>query len=108
MFDVATELVAGGALRRCDVRARPRPRSAARALVELVGLVGYYTMVAMTLNAFEVPAPDGAPGLPPTAGAEPRRGYQSDDFIRAIAISTWPSSASTRSASAMVCASASG
>jgi 4-carboxymuconolactone decarboxylase len=33
-------------------------------LVELVGLVGYYTMVAMTLNAFAVPAPQGAPRLP--------------------------------------------
>ncbi len=33
-------------------------------LVELVGLVGYYTLVAMTLNAFEVPAPEGAPRLP--------------------------------------------
>jgi 4-carboxymuconolactone decarboxylase len=33
-------------------------------LVELVALVGYYTLVAFTLNAFEVPAPDGAPRLP--------------------------------------------
>lgn len=32
-------------------------------LVELVGLVGYYTMVAMTLNAFAVPVPDGSPRL---------------------------------------------
>ncbi|MGD9906853.1 MAG: carboxymuconolactone decarboxylase family protein [Vicinamibacterales bacterium] len=35
-----------------------------RRLVDLVGLVGYYTMVAMTLNAFDVPAPPGAPTLP--------------------------------------------
>lgn len=34
------------------------------ALVELVGLIGYYTMVAFTLNAFDVPVPDGAPRLP--------------------------------------------
>ena len=33
-------------------------------LVELVGLIGYYTMVAFTLNAFDVPVPDGAPQLP--------------------------------------------
>ena len=31
----------------------------ARPLVELVALVGYYTMVALTLNAFEIPAPGG-------------------------------------------------
>lgn len=29
-------------------------------VVELVALIGYYTMVAMTLNAFRVPLPDGA------------------------------------------------
>jgi len=30
-----------------------------RKLVELTALVGYYTMVAMTLNAHEIPLPDG-------------------------------------------------
>jgi 4-carboxymuconolactone decarboxylase len=30
-----------------------------RTLVELTALVGYYTMVAMTLNAHEIPLPDG-------------------------------------------------
>ena len=30
-----------------------------RGVVELTALVGYYTMVAMTLNAHEVPLPDG-------------------------------------------------
>lgn len=30
-------------------------------LVELVGLLGYYTLVAMTLNAFEIGPPDGEP-----------------------------------------------
>jgi len=34
-------------------------------VVDLIGLVGYYTLVAFTLNAREVPAPDGAPSLPP-------------------------------------------
>lgn len=28
-------------------------------LVDLVGLCGYYTLISMTLNAFEVPLPDG-------------------------------------------------
>jgi 4-carboxymuconolactone decarboxylase len=30
-----------------------------RGVVELVGIAGYYTLVAMTLNAFEVPIPEG-------------------------------------------------
>ncbi len=34
-------------------------------VVELTALLGYYTMVAMTLNAHEIPLPDGvAPPLP--------------------------------------------
>jgi 4-carboxymuconolactone decarboxylase len=31
-----------------------------RALVDLVGLLGYYALVSMTLNAFAVPTPDGS------------------------------------------------
>jgi 4-carboxymuconolactone decarboxylase len=35
-------------------------------VVELTALIGYYTMVAMTLNAHEIPLPDGAtPRLAP-------------------------------------------
>jgi 4-carboxymuconolactone decarboxylase len=30
-------------------------------VVELVGILGYYSLVSMTINAFEVPPPDGAP-----------------------------------------------
>jgi 4-carboxymuconolactone decarboxylase len=30
-------------------------------MVELVGLVGYYAMVAMTLNVFRMPVPEGTP-----------------------------------------------
>lgn len=33
-------------------------------VVDLIGLVGYYTLVAFTLNAREVAPPDGAPRLP--------------------------------------------
>jgi 4-carboxymuconolactone decarboxylase len=29
-------------------------------VIDLVGIIGYYTMVSMTLNVFEVPLPDGA------------------------------------------------
>lgn len=40
-------------------------RFGARTLVELTALVGYYTMVAMTLNAHEIPLPEGtAPAFP--------------------------------------------
>lgn len=36
-----------------------------RKLVELTSIVGYYTMVAMTLNAHEIPLPEGAvPAFP--------------------------------------------
>ena len=34
-------------------------RFGTRTVVELTGLVGYYTMVAMTLNAHEIPLPEG-------------------------------------------------
>jgi 4-carboxymuconolactone decarboxylase len=30
-------------------------------IVELIGILGYYTLIAMTLAAFEIPAPAGAP-----------------------------------------------
>lgn len=36
-----------------------------RGVVELTALIGYYTMVAMTLNCHEIPLPDGAvPAFP--------------------------------------------
>ena len=38
-------------------------------VVELTALVGYYTMVAMTLNAHEIPLPDGAEPPLETAAA---------------------------------------
>jgi 4-carboxymuconolactone decarboxylase len=52
--------------------ARALARFGERAVVELTALVGYYTMVAMTLNAHEIPLPEGvAPAfpLPQKAGA---------------------------------------
>ena len=32
-----------------------------RGVVDLVGLLGHYSLIAMTLNAFQVPIPDGKP-----------------------------------------------
>ena len=36
-------------------------------VVELTGLVGYYCMVSVMLNAAEVEVPPGLPTLPPKA-----------------------------------------
>jgi 4-carboxymuconolactone decarboxylase len=32
-----------------------------KGVVELVGILGYYGLISMTINAFEVPLPEGAP-----------------------------------------------
>jgi 4-carboxymuconolactone decarboxylase len=42
-----------------DVHRRVTERFGVVAVVELTALVGYYTMVAMTLNAHQIPLPDG-------------------------------------------------
>ena len=31
------------------------------AMVEFSGILGYYTLIAMTLNVFRIPLPEGAP-----------------------------------------------
>ena len=40
-------------------------RWGARGAVELTAVIGYYTMVSQTLNAHQLPLPEGATGLPP-------------------------------------------
>lgn len=46
-------------------------RWGAAGVVELVAVIGYYTMVSMTLNAHEIPLPEGiAEPLAPLPGAE--------------------------------------
>lgn len=59
----ARELVGQG---RVTDRSFARARAAVgdTGVVDLVGVVGYYTLVAFTLNAFEVPAPDRQPSGP--------------------------------------------
>ncbi len=42
-------------------------------MVELTALVGYYTMVAMTLNAHEIPLPEGVRAGVPAAATETMR-----------------------------------
>ena len=51
-----------------DTYAAVADRWGTRGAVELVAVIGYYTMVSMTLNAHQLPLPDGATGLPPEAG----------------------------------------
>jgi 4-carboxymuconolactone decarboxylase len=52
-----------------SVHAAVTARWGARGVVELTGVIGYYTMVSMTLNAHEIPIPgDAQPPLPPSNG----------------------------------------
>jgi len=53
-----------------SVHAAVTARWGERGVVELTGVIGYYTMVSMTLNAHEIPLPDGArpPLAPPPGG----------------------------------------
>ena len=44
-----------------DLYAQAVARWAAVGVVELTAVIGYYTMVSMTLNAHEIPMPDDAP-----------------------------------------------
>jgi 4-carboxymuconolactone decarboxylase len=45
--------------------AQAKERLGERGLVDLVGILGYYALVSFTLNAFEVPVPDGTLPLDP-------------------------------------------
>jgi len=68
--DDAVIVQAAVELNRCNsitdaTYAEALARLGERRLVELTALVGYYTMVAMTLNAHEIPLPDGVqPAFP--------------------------------------------
>lgn len=53
-------------------------------VVELTALVGYYTMVAMTLNAHELPVPDGAP--PPLAVPTHHDDRPGDDLVSGLPV----------------------
>jgi 4-carboxymuconolactone decarboxylase len=44
-----------------DLHARATARFGVKGVVELTALVGYYSMVSMTLNAHDVPLPEDAP-----------------------------------------------
>jgi 4-carboxymuconolactone decarboxylase len=60
IYDYADELTRQAHV-RSEVYQRVLDRWQPVGVVELTALIGYYTMVAMTLNAHEFPLPDGAP-----------------------------------------------
>jgi 4-carboxymuconolactone decarboxylase len=69
VYDYARLLLRDGSV-PADLHARVTARFGVKGVVELTALVGYYSMVAMTLNAHDVPLPDGAvaPLTAPTEG----------------------------------------
>jgi 4-carboxymuconolactone decarboxylase len=75
VHDVASTLLATGRVPDA-LYARGLAEVGERAMVELVALLGYYSMVALTLNAFELGLPDNAapelqdPAFPQATRAE--------------------------------------
>ena len=43
-----------------DTFARAKEALGQQALVDLIGILGYYTLISMTLNAFDIETPDGS------------------------------------------------
>lgn len=64
IYDYARLLLRDGTV-PAALHARVTERFGVKGVVELTALVGYYSMVAMTLNAHEIPLPDDA--RPPLA-----------------------------------------
>lgn len=60
VYDYARLLLQDGSV-PAALHARATARFGVRGVVELTALVGYYSMVAMTLNAHEIPLPEEAP-----------------------------------------------
>jgi 4-carboxymuconolactone decarboxylase len=69
VYEFARQLQQAGAVEPA-LHAAVTARWGERGVVELAGVIGYYTMVSMTLNAHEIPLPDGAspPLAPPPGG----------------------------------------
>jgi 4-carboxymuconolactone decarboxylase len=69
VYDFARLLLRDGTV-PAALHARATARFGVTGVVELTALIGYYSMVAMTLNAHEIPLPDGAAPLlvAPTEG----------------------------------------
>ena len=67
IYDYARLLLRDGGI-PAELHAGVTARFGVKGVVELTALVGYYSMVAMTLNAHDVPLPDGA--VPPLTAPE--------------------------------------
>ncbi len=68
IYEFSRQLQQTGTVAEGDYAAIRR-RWGDRGVVELTALVGYYTMVSMTLNVHEIPLPDaGEPPLEPVSG----------------------------------------
>ena len=59
LYDFCTEIHGNHAVSDATYKAALE-QFGERGVVELTGLIGHYTTVSMTLNAFEVPLPEGA------------------------------------------------
>jgi 4-carboxymuconolactone decarboxylase len=59
VYDLASELLAEHRVSDATY-ARARGQLGERAIVELTALLGFYSLVSLTLNTFEVPLPEGA------------------------------------------------
>ena len=60
VHDFATELHRNRVVSD-ETYARAEAALGLQGVVDLVGILGYYTLISMTINAFHVPLPDGAP-----------------------------------------------
>jgi 4-carboxymuconolactone decarboxylase len=67
VFDTARELAETGRLSE-PAYAVALAALGETGLTDLIGVVGYYTLVAFTLNVRDVPAPPGTPRLPERSG----------------------------------------
>jgi 4-carboxymuconolactone decarboxylase len=59
VYDFATELLNGRAVSEATYAAALR-QLGEKGIVDLVGILGYYALISMTITAFEVPVPQGA------------------------------------------------
>lgn len=82
VYEFARQLLAQGTVAPL-VYDRIRDWFGVTGVVELTAVVGYYTMVSMTLNAHEIPLPDGAPNplVPPQ-----RDGVQAVSILAAVPV----------------------
>jgi 4-carboxymuconolactone decarboxylase len=70
IYDYARQIQVTGQVEEATYRAVER-RWGVRGVVELTAVIGYYTMVSITLNAHGIPLPEGEPPpLAPVAGGE--------------------------------------